>query len=236
MISPVSTSSTSTLDSGASQPSIEAVKKLARAYTTTDLLRLATTSRGPGDDRRLHFEATRRLDPDEKEGSRPSSTRSSSSTTPSAALPDHMANSGETPLLSRPRPISTASSPRPRIRPAATRRSREFSIRGGRYDRWGGRDDRATPTIVRPTDLGSSHRVIRLSELTSRRPSLRAAAVVANTRVPQLDSDAIEVALEHVDGQALRVLLPYVKRRFRRGVEYGLMNAASGSRRVWPPA
>ena len=72
-----------------------------------------------------------------------------------------------------------------------------------------------------------------LSKLTSRRDQFRAAALVADTKVLELGGDAIEVSLEHVEGPALRVLLPYSKRRFGRGIEYGQMRAQSGTKRVW---
>jgi transcriptional regulator with XRE-family HTH domain len=50
-----------------SQPSIDAVRKLAKAlHTTTDLLLFDEDERGPADDLRLQFEAVQRLDPHEQ--------------------------------------------------------------------------------------------------------------------------------------------------------------------------
>jgi hypothetical protein len=75
-----------------------------------------------------------------------------------------------------------------------------------------------------------------VAQLISRRHQLRAAAVVADVSAPELGGDAIEVSLEHAEGPALRVLLPYTKRRFRKGIEYGQVRAESGARRIWSDA
>ncbi len=68
--------------------------------------------------------------------------------------------------------------------------------------------------------------------LAEQRDRLRAAAVVADVRLPG-GSDAIRVELEHTEGPALTVLLPYDKKRFGRGVDFGQLQAASGIRHVW---
>lgn len=70
-----------------------------------------------------------------------------------------------------------------------------------------------------------------LAELASRQHAIRAAAVIADVRLPDLGSDAIEVSLEHVEGQALCVLLPYTKRR--KDINYGAVRASAGKRRIW---
>jgi hypothetical protein len=57
------------------------------------------------------------------------------------------------------------------------------------------------------------------------------AALVADVRTS--DSDAIRVQVEHQEGQAIGVLLPYKKKRFGRGVEYGQMQATGAERQVW---
>jgi transcriptional regulator with XRE-family HTH domain len=54
-------------ETSASQPSLEALKKLAKALrTTTDFLLFDDAERGPDDDLRLEFEAMTRLDPEER--------------------------------------------------------------------------------------------------------------------------------------------------------------------------
>jgi hypothetical protein len=60
---------------------------------------------------------------------------------------------------------------------------------------------------------------------------IRAAALVADVRVGE--SDAARVELEHRDGQAICVLLPYKRRRLRRGVDYGELGAAPSQPRIW---
>ena len=54
-------------ESGASQPTLDALRKLALALAvTTDELVFEEDERGPGDELRLQFEAISRFDPDEK--------------------------------------------------------------------------------------------------------------------------------------------------------------------------
>lgn len=65
----------------------------------------------------------------------------------------------------------------------------------------------------------------------SKREGLRAVAVCADVRLN--GSDAIRVGLEHRDGQALAVYLPYKKKRFGRGVEIGSMQAGPSEPQVW---
>lgn len=69
--------------------------------------------------------------------------------------------------------------------------------------------------------------------LAERRDQLRAAAVIADVRLPDSGSDAIRVKLEHTEGPALTVLLPYSKKRFRRDIDYGQLTATAGIRHVW---
>lgn len=69
--------------------------------------------------------------------------------------------------------------------------------------------------------------------LTNKRGQIRAGAVVADVRLPDQSSDAIRVDLEHADGHALTVLLPYTKKKLRRGIDYGQIRAQAGHRRIW---
>lgn len=69
--------------------------------------------------------------------------------------------------------------------------------------------------------------------LHEQRHVLRAAAIVADVRVPELGVDAIRVDLEHAEGVSLRILLPYRRRKFRRAVDYGALSASAGSPRIW---
>jgi len=72
-----------------------------------------------------------------------------------------------------------------------------------------------------------------VAALVSQRDYIRAGAIVADVRVAELGGDAIQVDLEHADGHALTVLLPYTKKRLRKGVDYGPMRAQAGRRRIW---
>jgi hypothetical protein len=62
----------------------------------------------------------------------------------------------------------------------------------------------------------------------------RGAAVVVDVRLRGAGTDAIQVEIEHRDGIALKVALPYRKKRFGSGLETGEMRAVAGERRIWP--
>jgi transcriptional regulator with XRE-family HTH domain len=54
-------------EGGQSQPTLDAIRKLAMALSVSaDMLLFAQDERGPDEDLRLQFEAANRLDPDEK--------------------------------------------------------------------------------------------------------------------------------------------------------------------------
>jgi hypothetical protein len=67
--------------------------------------------------------------------------------------------------------------------------------------------------------------------LRQERETLRAVALVADVRLS--DGEAVRVELEHREGHAISVLLPYKKKRFGRGIEYGSLAAGSGQPQVW---
>jgi hypothetical protein len=62
-------------------------------------------------------------------------------------------------------------------------------------------------------------------------PNARAAAFVADVRAD--GSDAVRVELEHQEGVALEVLLPYRRSRFTKAVTFGKMSAAPGRTKIW---
>ena len=47
-------------------------------------------------------------------------------------------------------------------------------------------------------------------------------------------SDTIRIELEHREGMALTLLVPYSRRRMRKSVTLGEISAGPGERRVWP--
>lgn len=85
-----------------------------------------------------------------------------------------------------------------------------------------GADDRPASTDVLDQLVGG---------LRERAGSLRAIALVADVRAGE--SDAVRVELEHCDGHAICVLLPYRKKRLRRGIDFGDLGASPGPHRIW---
>jgi hypothetical protein len=63
------------------------------------------------------------------------------------------------------------------------------------------------------------------------RAGFRAVALCSDVRLT--DSDSVRVELEHRDGHAMAVLMPYKKKRFGRAVEYGELRAATADKQVW---
>ena len=70
-----------------------------------------------------------------------------------------------------------------------------------------------------------------LAEARNMRSELRAVGICSDVRAT--DSDAIRVDLEHSEGAAMAVLLPYTKKRFGRGIDYSTLQAGVATNRVW---
>jgi hypothetical protein len=68
--------------------------------------------------------------------------------------------------------------------------------------------------------------------LATRAQDLRAAAIVSGVKLSS-GEDAIRVEIEHREGGALGVVIPYKKRG--RNFAYGDLAAMAGEHRVWPP-
>jgi hypothetical protein len=73
-----------------------------------------------------------------------------------------------------------------------------------------------------------------IAALSDDRDHLRAAAIVADVRLPELGSDAIRVTLEHSEHIALSVLLPYKTRRFGRAIDSGDLQTEAAASLIWP--
>ena len=71
------------------------------------------------------------------------------------------------------------------------------------------------------------------AQLRTLAPTAHCTALVTNTRISRDRTDAIEVRLEHRDGVALIVLLPYKRPRFGGTTDYGQLAAYPGTREVW---
>jgi hypothetical protein len=74
-------------------------------------------------------------------------------------------------------------------------------------------------------------RALLLDGMRQARGKFRAIAACFDVRLP--DSDAIRAELEHRDGQAMAVLLPYKKKRLGRGFDYQDLRAAVTDKTVW---
>lgn len=73
-----------------------------------------------------------------------------------------------------------------------------------------------------------------VAALTDRRDTIRAGAVVSDVRLrAPATGDAIQANLEHAEGHALTVLLPYAKKR-RNRIDYGAIQAHAGHNHIWP--
>lgn len=73
-----------------------------------------------------------------------------------------------------------------------------------------------------------------IAAFSADRDHLRAVAIVADVRAPEIGSDAVRVTLEHSERVALTVLLPYKLRRFGHGVDYGDLQAGTAAALIWP--
>jgi hypothetical protein len=71
------------------------------------------------------------------------------------------------------------------------------------------------------------------SALAARRNVIRAAAVAVDVHIDGGAGDAISVDLEHAEGHAITVVLPYWKARFGKRLKYGSMSAQAGEHRIW---
>lgn len=72
--------------------------------------------------------------------------------------------------------------------------------------------------------------LVQLRELGA---TCRATALVVNARLARERTDVVEVRLEHRDGAALVVLLPYKRAKFGPRVDYGELSAFTVTPEVW---
>ncbi|MEA2685687.1 MAG: hypothetical protein QOE93_882 [Actinomycetota bacterium] len=69
--------------------------------------------------------------------------------------------------------------------------------------------------------------------LASQRSGLRSAAVVAAVHLQSIESDAIRVDIEHRDGAALTIVIPYTRTKLRKKVERGEMQSMVVEPKIW---
>lgn len=99
-----------------------------------------------------------------------------------------------------------------------------------------GRDGQVTAVAVLvDEDASPSADIVEASieALAAQRDSIRAGVIVSDVRLVESRTDAVRVDLEHADGHAMAVLLPYTKKRLGRGIDYGPIRAEAGSSRIW---
>lgn len=72
--------------------------------------------------------------------------------------------------------------------------------------------------------------------LTDMRNDIVAGAVVWIADITNEKTAAIRVDIEHVDGHAIIVLLPFLRRPLRRQTDYGARRPCQGRRRIWEVA
>lgn len=72
-----------------------------------------------------------------------------------------------------------------------------------------------------------------IEALSARRDDFRAVAIIADTTAPAPNDGAIRVTLEHREGTALAVHLPYVRRGVRRTIAYGELSAVVAFAHIW---
>ena len=72
---------------------------------------------------------------------------------------------------------------------------------------------------------------VLVSGLRAQRERLRALVILSDVRLD--GADAIRAELEHREGQAMAIFLPYKRRRFGRVVDYDDLRASAAQPQVW---
>lgn len=72
-----------------------------------------------------------------------------------------------------------------------------------------------------------------LGGLAGQRFELRVGAVVAAVHLESIASDAVRVDIEHRDGAALTLVLPYTRKKLRKKIDWGEMQSMVVEPRIW---
>jgi len=72
-----------------------------------------------------------------------------------------------------------------------------------------------------------------LDGLAAQRNALRVGAVVAAVHLESIQSDAVRVDIEHREGVALTLVLPYTRKKLRKKVEWGETQSMLVGPRIW---
>ena len=74
---------------------------------------------------------------------------------------------------------------------------------------------------------------VLLAGLIMQRASLNAGAVVAAVHLESIESDAVRVDIEHREGAALTLVIPYTRKKLRRKIDWGDMQSMVVDPRIW---
>ncbi|MBC7590232.1 MAG: hypothetical protein H7226_04200 [Salinibacterium sp.] len=99
-------------------------------------------------------------------------------------------------------------------------------------------DGRLLAADVDLTGLGRHPESDKIADAATARlrmlaPTARASALTVNTRLSERRTDAVEVRLEHREGAALMVFLPYKRPRFGGAIDFGELMQSPGAREIW---
>ncbi len=72
-----------------------------------------------------------------------------------------------------------------------------------------------------------------LDGLAAQRAALRVGAVVAAVHLESIKSDAVRVDIEHREGVALTLVLPYTRKKLRKKVAWGDTQSMLVEPRIW---
>jgi hypothetical protein len=115
----------------------------------------------------------------------------------------------------------------------------DLLARSGEFFPFGASVSRLGETSLTAADPGRGERPASdavladlLAAARSVSDAMRGVAFVADVLVQ--GSDAVRVELEHAEGVALVVLLPYSRSRFKKSVSFEPMSVAAGEMRIWP--
>ena len=99
-------------------------------------------------------------------------------------------------------------------------------------------DGRLLAADVDLSSLGKHPESDRIADATTNQlrsiaTTIRCAALTVNTRLSEMKTDAIEVRIEHREGAALLVFLPYKRPRFGGGIDFGDLRAYPAASNIW---
>lgn len=79
--------------------------------------------------------------------------------------------------------------------------------------------------------------LVRFAEemLSDAKESFKSCALVLDTHLPERKSDAVEMRLEHREGGAIVIQVPYKFSGLRKQLTFGEMIVSSGIPRIWLP-